>query len=177
MRGLPIGLTVVALAGLAAPGYAQERVVRQGDDRLKGIAAVDVTIDPVPADGAKCGITRELLQKTAIGALKAGGLNATLSKKAVSSPHTVYATVSSVRLAGQCATSVVTELTAQVEAIPEADRNAPAGKPGSLLVGQLTLIRHNGIVSSRVAVHASSVWTLLREHLTDIATRIASANK
>ena len=65
----------------------------------------------------------------------------------------------------------------RVNARPEADRNAPAGKPGSLLVGQLTLIRHNGIVSSRVAVHASSVWTLLREHLTDIASRIAAVNK
>jgi hypothetical protein len=177
VRGLAIGSTVVALASLAAPGYAQERVVRQGDDRLKGIAAVEVTIDPVPPDAARCGLTREQLQKTAVAALKRAGVKATLSEKAGSSPYTVYATVSSVRLAGQCATSVVTELTAQIEGVPEADRSAPAGAPGSLLVGQLTLIRHNGVISSRASAHASSVWSLLREHLTDIATRIAVANK
>jgi hypothetical protein len=172
-----IGLTLVALSSLAAAGYAQGRVVRQGDDRLKGITAVDVTIDPVPADTTRCGITRELLQKTALDVLSATGLKATLSEKASSSSYTVFATVASVRVAGQCASSVVTELTAQVEGVPEYDRPAPESQGGALLVGQLTLIRHNGIVSSRMAAHAGHVQSLLREHVTGIATRIAAANK
>ena len=177
MRSVAIGVTLAALSSLAAAGYQQGREIRQRDDRLKGITAVDVTIDPVPADAARCGITRELLQKTALQVLRETGLKATLSEKASGSYYTVYAMVASVRLAGQCASSVVTELTAQVEGVPEAERHAPSGQPRSLLVGQLTLIRHNGIVSSRIAAHAGPVQSLLREHLTGIATRIAAANK
>ena len=177
MRGFAVFVLSVALSGVAAAAEAQVRELRHGEDRLKGITAVDVAIDPVSADAARCGIARVRLQEAAMETLTAAGLRATLSAKASSWFYTVYATVSSVRSGGQCSSSVVTELTAQVQGIPEADRQVPADRLGALLVGQLTLIRHNGIVSSRAAAHTGQVRALLREHLTDIARRVAIATK
>ena len=177
MRGLVVLWIVVFPFSAAVPVAAQVREVRQGENRLKGITTVDVAADPVSADAARCGIARVQLQKTALETLAAAGLKVTLSDKASSWFYTVFVTVSSVRSAGQCSSSVITELTAQVQGIPEADRQVPAEKLGALLVGQLTLIRHNGIVSSRPAAHPGDVQSLLREHLTDIARRVALANK
>ena len=177
MRTLAALVLAIGFGCVASRASAQVREVRQGDDRLKGISAVDVAIDPVSEEAARCGITREMLQKTAVDTLAGAGLKASLSEKASSWFYTVYATVSSLTSGRQCSSSVVTELTAQVAGIPEADRHAAPDKSGSLLVGQLTLIRHNGIVSSRTAGHAGDVRSLLREHLTGIARRIAAANK
>jgi hypothetical protein len=155
----------------------QGRVVRSGDERLKGIEAVDVVIDPVPPDSVRCGITRDALQQITVDTLNSAGLKATLSEKSSSWFYTVYATASTVRSSGLCATSIVTELTAQVAGIPEAERNAQPGQMGSLLVGPLTLIRHNGIVSSRASVHATHVRSVLSDHLSGIAQRVTAANK
>lgn len=172
-------LLIIATGWLSANiAHAEQvRVVRSGDDRLKGIAAVDVVIDPVPADSVRCGITRDALQQITVKVLKSAGLKATLSEKSSSWFYTVYATASTVRSSGSCATSIVTELTAQVAGIPDAERNAQPGESGSLLVGQLTLIRHNGIVSSRASVHASHVRSVLSDHLSGIAQRVTAANK
>ena len=177
MQGLGFILFVGLLLGQAVAAGGHVRVVRYGDDRLIGIAAVDVVVDPVRAEAARCGVTREALQQIAMETLGTTGLKASISEKASSWHYTIYVTASPVISDGHCATGLVTELMAQVEGIPAADRQAPAGQWGSLLVGQLTLIRHNGIVSSRASAHAADVRSVLREHLLAIATRVTTANK
>lgn len=161
--------------GSAGGPAAQVRVMRYGDDRLTLVTAVDVVLDPLRADSARCGIARDTLQQEVIRALQAGGLVASLSEKASSWHHTVFVTASTVFSDGHCATGLVTELMAQVEGIPVSDRGAPAGQWGSLLVGQLTLIRHNGIVSSKSSAHAADVRTMAREHARAIAARVEAA--
>jgi hypothetical protein len=177
MRVLAMLAIMSALLGAPIAHAMQVRVVRYGDDRLEGISAVDVVIDPLRTDAARCGVTREALQPFILSTLQSTALKATISEKASSWHHTVYVTASTVISDGHCATSVVTELMAQVEGIPAAERDAPPGHWGSLLVGQLTLIRHNGIVSSRAAAHAADVRSVLRDHLVAIGTRVITANK
>lgn len=177
MRNLALTFVVAVFLGSAVAHTAQVRVVRYGDDRLKGIAEVDVVIDPVRAEAARCGVTREALQQVILDTFGPTGLKATISEKASSWHYTVYLTASTVISDGHCATGIVTELMAQVEGIPVADHKAPPGVWGSLLVGQLTLIRHNGIVSSRVSAHPADVRSIVREHVLAIATRVMAANK
>jgi hypothetical protein len=176
LRHLALLIIVVVLVGDAVAHAAQVRVVRYGDDRLTGITAVDVVIDPVRAEAGRCGVTRDTLQQLVLDTLGSTGLKASISEKASSWHHTIYVTASNVISDGHCATGMVTELMAQVEGIPVADKELPAGQWGSLLVGQLTLIRHNGIVSSRASAHAADVRSVLREHLLAIATRVTTAN-
>lgn len=177
LRKLAVPIVLGALVGSAAESAAQARLVREGDDRLKGITTVDVVIDPVRPEAARCGVTREGLQQIVLSTLGPTGLKATISEKASSWYHTLYVAASTVISDGHCATGLVTELMAQVEGIPLEERQAPAGHVGSLLRGQLTLIRHSGIVSSRAAAHAADVRSVLREHLQAIATRVMTANK
>ncbi len=169
-------LIVVSMAwGSAAAPAAQVRVMRYGDDRLALVTAVDVVLDPLRADSARCGIARDALQQAVVGALQAEGMSASVSEKASSWHHTVFVTASTVFSDGHCATGLVTELMAQVEGIPVSDRGAPPGQWGSLLVGQLTLIRHNGIVSSKASAHAADVRAMVREHARAIAARVGAA--
>jgi len=168
-----VGMLVGDMSAQTAPA----RIVRQGDDRLKGITAVDVVIDPMRAEAARCGVNRDALHQVVIHTMSPTGLKATISEKSSSWHYTIYVTVSTVISDGHCATGIVTELMAQVEGVPVTDKQTPPSEWDSLLVGQLTLIRHNGIVSSRRSAHAADVRSMVSEHLLAIGTRVMAANK
>ena|SRR5688500_4782743 len=162
-----IGVLILVLSG---PGNAsntpQVRELRHGDDRLKGITAVDVVIDPVAADGTRCGLAREAIQQVTVTALQSAGLKATVRENASSAFFTVYVTATTVRSGSQCATSLVTDLMAHVEGAQDG---------GLALVGEMSLIRHQGVVSSTRAAHTAQVHSVLSDHLKAIGSRVASA--
>jgi hypothetical protein len=162
----------VLILVLSAPGNgsstAQVRELRHGDDRLKGITSVDVVIDPLAADGSRCGLAREAIQQVTVMALQSAGLKSTVRENASSAFFTVYVTATTVRSGSQCATSLVTDLMAHVEGAQDS---------GSVLVGEMSLIRHQGVVSSAHSAHTSNVHSVLRDHLKAIGTKVATANK
>ena len=124
MNRLRFAALCAACLGLA-PAQGQVRVVRQGDERLAGITAVDVLVRVAPERDAPCATARAPLQELAIGALRAVPLTATLSEKSASWFYTVLVTVTSTVAGRSCAAAVATELIAHVEAVPDADRAAP----------------------------------------------------
>jgi hypothetical protein len=155
-----------------APGV---RVVRYGDDRLSGITAVDVVAGDMRAN--TCGLSRGMLQETAIDGLRAAGMKASVSAKASSWFYTVYVTAESSAVDGRCVTAVTAELVARVDGIPEVDRNAPQDAWGSVLVGQMPLVRQSALVSSRRADHAARVASTLGEQVRAIGARIRAVNE
>jgi hypothetical protein len=78
---------------------------------------------------------------------------------------------------GRCATALATALIAHVEGIPEADRHAPGGEWGSLLVGALPLIEDLAVIQSEPANHAARVRIELRKQISAIGERIRLANR
>jgi hypothetical protein len=177
LRHLAMLIVSAALMSDLSAGAGQARVVLQGDDRLKGITAVDVVIDPLRAEAGRCGVRRDALHEVVIQTLRPTGLKATISEKSSSWHHTIYVTVSTVISDGHCASGIVTELMAHVEGVPVADNQRPPTEWSSLLVGQLTLIRHNGIVSSRRSAHAADVRSIVSVHLLAIGTRVMASNQ
>ena len=157
-----------------AAGAPVVRVVRYGDDRLSGITAVDVVVNAMNADA--CRLSRAAVQDAAVAALRAAGIAASASAKASSWFYTVYVTAESAAAGGHCVTAVRGELMAQVSGIPDADRAAPQDAWGSLLVGEMPLVRQSVLVSSKHAEHASRVNDAVREQLTAIGARIKTVN-
>jgi len=98
------------------------------------------------------------------------------SAKAISWFYTVYVTAESAAADGHCMTAVRGELMAQVNGIPDADRAAPQDTWGSLLVGEMPLVRQSVLVTSNQAEHASQVNDAVREQLTAIGARIRTVN-
>jgi len=158
-----------------APGTPSVRVVRYGDDRLRGITAVDVVTGDMRANG--CGLTQATLQESAIAALRAAGVKASVSARASSWFYSVYVTAESSAANGRCVTAVSAELVAQVDGIPEADRFAAQDAWGSLLVGQMPLVRESALVSSGSAEHAARVVSTLGERVSEIGARIRAVNE
>jgi len=111
-----------------------------------------------------------------MSALRAAGIKASVSAKAGSWFYTVYVTAESSAADGRCVTAVSAELVAQVEGIPEADRYAPQDAWGSLLVGQMPLIREGSLVSSDRVEHASGVAAALGDQVSAIGARIGAVN-
>src|SRR4029078_1864534 len=124
----------------------QVRVVRYGDDRLAGITTVDVVV--ILTGDETCGLRPGAVQESAVAALRRAGIKATASAKASSWFHTVYLRLDSGIAANECVTAVETELVAQVQGIPEADKSAGPGAWGSLLVGELSLLRESALTIS-----------------------------
>ena len=69
-----------------------------------------------------------------------------------------------------------TELVGHVQGIPEADRDAPAGAWGSLLVGELSLARESTMNVSPPAAHAVQVEATVVEQLAAVGERMRRAN-
>jgi hypothetical protein len=170
--------SVVALClGLSAGAAgAQVRVVRHADDRLAGIMEVDLLVRVTPDRSAPCALAVGPLQEVALATLRSIPLKATLSERAASWFYTVLVTVTSTPAGGACAAAVATELVAQVEAIPDADRQAPAGQWGSLLVGELPLVREHVLVTAPAKAHDAAVQKVVREQLANLGRRIRAAN-
>jgi hypothetical protein len=151
------------------------RVVRYGDARLEGISRVDVIVHQT-GDAHACHVAKDLLERTATAALAENQVPASVSEKASSWFYSVQISTTSNLTEGRCATSVWAELVAHVEGMPEADRYAAPGSWGSLLVGQLSLLRESAVVSSTIGDHQARVLSTLRVQAAAIGSRIKAAN-
>jgi hypothetical protein len=173
-------VAVVAIAGVLATSAAaagQVREVKRADDRLHGMTAVDIVVETSAPTGDKCRPTDEALQRVARAALAALGVQASVSERASSSFNTVYVRAESTRAAGQCVSAVAADLVTHVDGIPDAERALPRDAWGSLLVGELSLIRRFGLVASSAADHERHVERAVADHLGAIGARIRAANK
>ncbi|MBA3269558.1 MAG: hypothetical protein H0T71_03535 [Acidobacteria bacterium] len=178
MRSLLVAAFIVARLMVAAleGGSAQVRVVRSGDDRLRGITQVDVV---VAADGdvKRCAVERGRVQRAAVETLRGSRLDATVSEKARSWFQSVLISTHTAAVNGSCVTALRTELVAQVHGIPEAEQQLPPDAWGSLLVGPLSLICETAMVTSPVTEHMRLVDTAVRARLTAIGDRISAASR
>lgn len=172
-----LGMTAVWQEPRPVPLTSAVRVVRRGDDRLKGINTVDVLVNELSSDSVTCGISRPALQQAAVSALVASGVKATVSEKASSWFFTAHVTVQTARIDDRCATSVHTELRTRVDAIPEIDRYATGGEWGSLMIGELSLIDLSMIAGSPRSDHAAQIRSMVHDQATIIGRRISAANK
>ena len=162
------------LAGASAAG--QVRVVLYGDDRLAGIHEVDVVVTVSGDPTARCPVARPPLQTSTTGILRASRIRATISGKASSWHHTVQITVQTRAAGTRCASAVMTELVTHVEGFPEADKVAPAGTWGSILIGPMTLVRENDLVTSAPREHDAAVRAAVGAQATALAERVRRAN-
>ena len=168
---------VAIVWGLFEPmAPAQVRVVRYDDNRLAGIDQVDVLLTGESNDAGDCAPARTLLQSVALDALRGAGLKATVSEKARSWFYSVVISSTAARVNAHCVTALSTQLVAEVQGIPEADRYAPAGSWGSLLVGSMPLVSITDLVTSPAKEHHSAVGVRLRAQLATIAARIRAAS-
>ena len=172
-----LGITAVWQEPRPVPLASPVRVIRRGDDRLKGIDTVDVLVNELGDDSVTCGISRPALQQAAVSALVASGVKATVSEKASSWFFTVHVTVQTARIDDRCATSVHTELRTRVDAIPEIDRYATNGEWGSLMIGELSLIELSAIAGSPRSNHAAQIQDIVQNQVAIIGSRIRTANK
>jgi hypothetical protein len=154
---------------------AQVRVVLYGDDRLRGISEVDVVVT-VAGDAPGCAVARPSLQTDAVGTLRASRIRATVSEKASSWHYTILISVQTRAAGNECASAVSTDLVAQVEGFPEADKFAAPEAWGSILIGPMTLVRENDLVTSGQREHDAAVQAAARAQVTALAERIRRAN-
>jgi hypothetical protein len=171
--GWPVGILML-LAEVTAAG--QTRVVLYGDDRLAGIREVDVVVIVSDDSTARCPVTRSALQTSTIGILRASGIRATISEKASSWHHTVQVTVQTRAAGTGCASAVTTELATHVEGFPDADKVAPPGAWGSILVGPMTLVRENDLVTSAPREHDAAVQAAVGAQAAALGERVRRAN-
>ena len=131
----------VCLLAALATAEEQVRVILYGDDRLKGITEVDVVVT-VLGEPAACAVARSGTADWATNVFSEGSrIRATVSEKASSWHYTVLMTVHRSPAGDGCASAVSTELVAQVEGFPEADKFAAPGAWGSILMGPMSLVR------------------------------------
>ena len=175
MTGRGVWATGVCLLASLVTADGQVRVVLYGDDRLRGITEVDVVVT-VMGEAAACAVSRPALQTSATDTLETSRLRATVSEKASSWHYTVLVTVHQSAAGEGCASAVTTELVAQVEGFPEADKFAAPGAWGSILIGPMSLVRENDLVTSPVSEHDAAVQAAARAQITAIAERIGRAN-
>lgn len=180
--GAALARRVAALALLAGAlipivGGAQVRVVRRGDERLKGITSVDIVVTGLDAGPSRCGLDKASLLRDSARLLNGPGLRATISEHASSWFYSVTVDVRSTLLQGRCATALSTDLIAHADGIPDADRHAPPEEWGSLLVGEITLIHELAVVQSEAAAHADGVAASLRKQISSMKDRIRLANR
>ena len=175
MSLLRLAVIVAACSGVTSV-QGQVRVVRHGDERLAGITEVDVLVRVTPDHDAPCVTERRPLQELAIATLREVPLKATLSEKSARWFYSVLITVTSTAGGRSCAAAVATELVAHVEAVPDADRAAAPGRWGSLLVGELPLVRESALVTTPAKAHDAAVHKVVRAQLASLGERIRAAN-
>ena len=171
-RAWAIGVLLLLAVTTAA---AQVRVVLYGDDRLRGISEVDVVVT-VTGDAPACAVARPSLQTGAVATLRGSGIRATVSEKASSWHYTVLITVQARAAGNECVSAVATELVAQVEGFPEADKFAAAEAWGSILIGPMSLVRENDLVTSGANAHDAAVQAAARAQVAALAERVRRAN-
>jgi hypothetical protein len=154
----------------------QVRVLRSGDDRLSGITAVDVLVDVAAADGQQCIVDRARAAGRAVVALRAARIEATVSDKAPSWFYSVLVDIHTTLVGASCVAAVSTELVAHVQGAPEADKLASPDRWGSLLIGPMSLLRENTLVTARPEEHDATVQKTVEAHVTTIATKIRAVN-
>jgi hypothetical protein len=176
MKSLMTAL-LVATTVMSATSQAPVRVVRYGDDRLTGIAEVDVVVRIDSRTAEVCTASRDLLQSTARDTLRQAGLTATISYKSSSWFYSVIVNVISARVDARCVASLTTELVAEVQGIPEADLGHPPGAWGSLLVGQMPLISASELVIVPLPEHDSAVRAAVRGQIAALATKLRMVNR
>ncbi|HUE90274.1 MAG TPA: hypothetical protein VMO26_29680 [Vicinamibacterales bacterium] len=123
---------VAAVLAAGATAHAQVRVILSGDDRLAGIGAVDVVVTVIGDPTPQCAVSRPALQTGATDTLRAARIRATVSEKASSWHDTVMLNVQTIAAGDSCVSALTTELVAQVEGFPEADKFAAPDAWGSL---------------------------------------------
>jgi hypothetical protein len=170
-------LLLFVSVALSSQVEAQVRVVRRGDDRLRGVRSVDIVVTHASASDRECAVATQALEEGAVTALQATGLRGTVSAKAPSWFYTVEIEVRSRRADESCVTSLSADLVAHVDGWPEADRGLPANAWGSLLVGTMRLIHEAALVSAPPARHATHVTQELHARLTAIGERVRRANE
>ena len=168
-------LALLLLVVQCGPATAQVRVVRHGDDRLVGIAEVDVLVSTETADRS-CPVDIADARQLAVSVLRDGGVRASASQKARSWHYSVVVDIQTSAMAGPCASSVSSELVAEVAGVPEADKALAPGTWGSLLVGPMSLARETTLVISARVAHHASVRQAVAAQVAAIAARIRSAN-
>jgi hypothetical protein len=172
-----VAAAMAALLFAAVTAAAQVRVVRRGDDRLKGISTLDVVVRGLDAAPSPCGLVRDELLRVAAAPLRAAGLRATTSDRDSSWYYSAIVDVTSAATDGRCATALTTTVIAHVDGIPEADRGAPPAAWGSLLIGEMPLVTERGVVQTPMAGHAGAVGDALRAQAAAIGERIRQANR
>jgi hypothetical protein len=165
----------VCLVAALATAEGQVRVILYGDDRLQGITEVDVVVT-VLGDPATCTVSRSALQTGATNTLRNSRIRATVSEKASSWHYTVLMTIHRSATGSGCASAVTTELVAQVEGFPEADKFAAAGAWGTILIGPMSLVRENGLVTSAPKEHDAAVQAAALAQVAALAERVRRAN-
>jgi len=170
-----VGSLVVTLVATIGVTSAQVRVVRYGDDRLSGIRHLDILVDGPTAVAGACSLAVAPIQQAAVSAVTETGLKASVSEKASSWFHTVVIGVRSLALSDQCMISLNVELLAHVEAMPLGDRQEPRTEWGSLLMGQMALLRSSGLLPSSIAARQQIVNSATRSAVIDIARRVRAA--
>jgi hypothetical protein len=166
----------LCLVASLATADGQVRVVLHGDDRLKGIAEVDVVVTVSGDVTGGCVVSRPALQTGATEVLRNARIKATVSEKASSWHYTVLVTVHKATAGEGCASAVTTELVAQVEGFPEADKFAAPDAWGSILMGPMSLTREIDLVTSGPREHDAAIQAAARAQVTALAERIRRAN-
>lgn len=175
-------MQITALACLAllivlpATAGPQVRIVRYDDDRLAGIRAVDALVTFETPAGTPCSPRKGDLQRTVVGTLREAGVLTTLSERARSTPYSLETRVRSAAIGPYCATAISSELIAEVDGLPESDKAAAPGTWGSLLVGTMSLVREEALVTTAQEAHDAAVQRAVRSHVQAIAERVRRAN-
>jgi hypothetical protein len=169
-------LALVLWSLLATDVGGQVRVVRSGDDRLSGVDQVDVLVVLESAQ-AQCETSVPSMRAQAVDALRAAGITATTSEKARSWHYSIVVTVRTETAAATCASAILSELVAEVAAVPEADKALPPAHWGSWLMGIMPLVRESALVIASPVAHDAAVQQAVRTHAAAIASRIRRANQ
>jgi hypothetical protein len=176
MKAARVWLMAAALGAGGAGAHAQVRTILYGDDRLAGISEVDVVVTVAGEGATPCAVSRPALQSGATGTLRTSGIRATVSEKASSWHYSVMVNVYRTAAGDGCVSAVTTELIAQVEGFPEADKFATPGAWGTILIGPMSLAREIDLVTSARREHDAAVQTAARAQVAALAERIRRAN-
>lgn len=176
MRRAHVWVVATALVASQAGAGAQVRTILYGDDRLAGISEVDVVVTVTGDGSTPCPVSRPALQTSATGVLRASRIRATVSEKASSWHYSVLINVHRATAGQGCVSAVTTELVAQVEGFPEADKFAAPGAWGTILIGPMSLVREIDLVTSGAREHDATVQAAAGAQVAALAARIRRAN-
>jgi hypothetical protein len=117
------------------------------------------------------------LQTAVTTALRAAGLKATISNVARSHPYSVVIDIRSSEAGPTCASALHSQLVAEVEGVPEADKYGPPGQWGSLLRGFMPLLQDQALVIASPVEHDADVQRAVHSAVAAMAAKIKSADR